>query len=150
MIINLDGSISAQLHQVDRFGALNSHWVAQNKKLGWPYNKGGRKQTAGVKEVGSKAEEKPQSVYTNSDVNGRIFLRPSDFKPLDSPQATVLYADAEGSAKFLLKEAQTPRSIPDENIDHAVEEARCKRYDLKYSGRKERRKVYYGSNIAGK
>ena len=127
LITNLDGSISAQLHQVDRFGELNSHWVAENKKLGWPYNK-----------------------EDMSDEEDYIYLRPSDFTPLEYSETDILYADAEGSAKTLLKEAQTPRSIPDENIDPVVEEARCKRYNLKYSGRKERRKVFYGSNIAGK
>ena len=77
------------------------------------------------------------------------FLVPSDFVPLstDDP-STIIYADAEGSARTLLKEAQTPRSIPDDIIDPAIEEARCERYNLKYSGRKERRRIFYGSTIA--
>ncbi|KAL9187547.1 hypothetical protein ACHAXT_001650 [Thalassiosira profunda] len=77
------------------------------------------------------------------------FLRPSDFVPLSlDPQPTKLFAEATGSAKLLLDEAQTPRTIPDDIIDPAVEEARCKRYHLKYSGRTARRRVFYGSNIA--
>ncbi|KAL9178493.1 hypothetical protein ACHAXT_001831 [Thalassiosira profunda] len=75
------------------------------------------------------------------------FLVPSDFVPLSGP-STIIYADAEGSARTLLKEAQTPRSIPDDIIDPAIEEARCGRYNLKYSGRKERRRIFYGSTIA--
>lgn len=91
--------------------------------------------------------EKQQPQNANSDDDGYIFLRHSDFKPLDL-KTTLLYADAEGSARTLLKEAQTPRSIPDDIIDPSFEEARCERYNLKYSGRKERRRIFYGSNIA--
>jgi len=138
LIVNLDGTPSALVHQVDRFGVLNSHWVLQMKRTGWIYNKGGVRQTTG---------EDPQLAKAKSNNDGYIFLRPSDFKPLGS-KTSMLYADAEGSAKALLKEAQTPRSIPDDAIDPVVEEARCNRYNLKYSGRKERRRIFYGSNIA--
>ena len=132
LIVNLDGTPSAQVHQVDRFGEMNSHWVVQMKKIGWPYNKGAKQTTD---------EKQP----TNSDKYD--FMQPSDFKPLDI-KTTAYYADAEGSAISLLKEAQTPRSIPDDIIHPALEKARCDRYHLKYAGRKERRRIFYGSNIA--
>ena len=81
-------------------------------------------------------------------ING-FSLQPPDFVPLpDSSNAKILYADAEGSAKRLLKEAQTPRAIPDDVINAAIEAERCKRYGLTYSGRMQRRRVFYGGNIA--
>ena len=63
-------------------------------------------------------------------------------------KTTAHYVDAEGSATSLLKEVQTPRNIPDDIIHPALEKARCDRYHLKYAGRKERRRIFYGSNIA--
>lgn len=75
-------------------------------------------------------------------------LRPSDFIPLDNVDTNYLYADAEGSARTLLRAAQTPKSIPDDVIDPVIEEERCKRYNLNYSGRQTRRRIFYGSNIA--
>ena len=81
-------------------------------------------------------------------ING-FSLQPPDFVPLpDSSNAKILYADAEGSARYLVKEAQTPRAIPDDVINAAIEAERCKRYGLTYSGRMQRRRVFYGGNIA--
>ena len=59
-----------------------------------------------------------------------------------------IYADAQGSVKRLLQEAQRPRPIFDEIVNVTVEEERCKRYGLTYSGRRERRRIFYGGNIA--
>jgi len=39
LIVNKDGSSSAQVHQVDRFGSLNRKWLAHMNAKGWPYNK---------------------------------------------------------------------------------------------------------------
>jgi len=39
LIVNMDGSPSAQVHQVDRFGSLNQQWVNKMNELNWPYNK---------------------------------------------------------------------------------------------------------------
>mmetsp|Transcript_14540 Transcript_14540/g.29543 ORF Transcript_14540/g.29543 Transcript_14540/m.29543 type:complete len:457 (-) Transcript_14540:72-1442(-) len=38
LIVNLDGSPSPQVHQVDRFGSLNRQWLRKMNELGWPYN----------------------------------------------------------------------------------------------------------------
>jgi hypothetical protein len=38
MILNMDGSPSPQVHQVDRFGSLNSQWLQKMNEMGWPYN----------------------------------------------------------------------------------------------------------------
>mmetsp|Transcript_10235 Transcript_10235/g.22765 ORF Transcript_10235/g.22765 Transcript_10235/m.22765 type:complete len:441 (-) Transcript_10235:228-1550(-) len=61
---------------------------------------------------------------------------------------SILFADAEGSAKLLLRAAQTPRHILDEPLDEQIEAERCKRYNLNYTGRQIRRRVFYGSLIA--
>ena len=60
----------------------------------------------------------------------------------------VLYADAVGSARILLEAAQTPRPIFDEDWNEQEEVERCKRYNLKYAGRQERRRIFWGSLIA--
>ena len=39
LIVNKDGSPSAQVHQNDRFGQLMSFWFGKMEKEGWPYNK---------------------------------------------------------------------------------------------------------------
>ncbi|KAL7501440.1 hypothetical protein ACHAWT_010409 [Skeletonema menzelii] len=39
LIVNEDGTPSAQVHQYDRFGPLISKWENEMKKQGWPYNK---------------------------------------------------------------------------------------------------------------
>jgi len=39
LILNLDGSPSAQVHQVDRFGTLNLRWLQKMRDDDWPYNK---------------------------------------------------------------------------------------------------------------
>lgn len=39
LILNEDGSPSAQLHQVDRFGTLNRRWLHMMEASDWPYNK---------------------------------------------------------------------------------------------------------------
>lgn len=138
LILNLDGTISAQVHQVDRFGFPNIQWVNKMKDLGWPYNRGSAKPAT------SEEEHEQPKLYDD----GYKFLKPSDFKPLSNVKTKYLYADAEGSAKTLLNAAQTPRSIPDDIIDPVIEEERCKSYGLTYSGRKKRRRIFYGSNIA--
>ena len=38
MIVNNDGSPSAQVHQYDRFGVLSNGWFDKMKEKGWPYN----------------------------------------------------------------------------------------------------------------
>ena len=134
-IVNLDGTPSAQVHQVDRFNDLISAWQNRMEEQGWATDI-----------IQSSIPPPPPRSITSPSYN---FLRPSDFKPLKNLKTNnILYADAKGSAKRLLKEAQTPRSIPDHIIDPVTEEARCKRYNLNYSGRKKRRRVFYGSNIA--
>jgi hypothetical protein len=131
LILNLDGAPSAHVHQGDRFGEMYTHLIVNMKKFNWPYSK-----------------QTPTPSSNSITLPSYSFLRPSDFiKPLDNVKVDLLYADAEGSAKILLKEAQTPRSIPDDVIDPDIEEERCKRYRLKYSGRKKRRRIFYGSNI---
>jgi len=39
LIVNLDGSPSAQVHQVDRFGPLNHQWMKKMIEYNWPYNR---------------------------------------------------------------------------------------------------------------
>jgi len=39
LIVNEDGTPSAQVHQVDRFGPLIATWRNKMIKQGWPYNK---------------------------------------------------------------------------------------------------------------
>ncbi|KAL7471610.1 hypothetical protein ACHAXS_011919 [Conticribra weissflogii] len=39
LILNLDGSPSPQVHQVDRFGSLNRQWIRKMNEQGWPYNR---------------------------------------------------------------------------------------------------------------
>jgi hypothetical protein len=38
-ILNLDGTPSAQVHQVDRFNDLPERWFEMMREKGWPYNK---------------------------------------------------------------------------------------------------------------
>jgi hypothetical protein len=56
-------------------------------------------------------------------------------------------ADA-GSAQILLKAAQTPRPIDDDILNEQIEAERCKRYNLQYTNRKERRRIFWGALIA--
>eukprot|EP00970_Alexandrium_tamarense_P006851 scaffold1201_cov199-Alexandrium_tamarense.AAC.25 len=59
------------------------------------------------------------------------------------------YDDAKGSERTLLHAALSPRPVFDEAINEDEERARCKRYNLQYSGsRKERRRIFAGSLIA--
>lgn len=39
LITNYDGSASAQVHQFDRFGQIQSHWRGKMIGTNWPYNK---------------------------------------------------------------------------------------------------------------
>lgn len=39
MIVNYDGSPSAQVHQYDRFSPLQDGWFERMQKYDWPYNK---------------------------------------------------------------------------------------------------------------
>mmetsp|Transcript_2515 Transcript_2515/g.5495 ORF Transcript_2515/g.5495 Transcript_2515/m.5495 type:complete len:894 (+) Transcript_2515:69-2750(+) len=39
LLLNKDGSPSAQAHQVDRFGDLNKKWITRMNEEGWSYNK---------------------------------------------------------------------------------------------------------------
>lgn len=63
-------------------------------------------------------------------------------------EAPHQFADAEGSALILLKAATEHRPVFDEAIDEDVERLRCKRYKLDYDGRRERRRIFWGSLIA--
>jgi len=47
LIVNEDGTPSAQVHQVDRFGPLISKWENEMRKQGWPYNKDTDKESIG-------------------------------------------------------------------------------------------------------
>ena len=38
MIVNMDGSPSAYVHQYDRFGLLIENWFDVMKEKNWPYN----------------------------------------------------------------------------------------------------------------
>lgn len=59
------------------------------------------------------------------------------------------YDDAKGSERTLFHAALSPRPVFDEAINEDEERARCKRYNLQYSGsRKERRRIFAGSLIA--
>lgn len=71
-------------------------------------------------------------------------------RQLRSSPPTMLFGDAKGSAKLLLKHAQTPRPVFDEAIHHEVERARCARYKLSYTPttNKQRRRIFWGANIA--
>ena len=55
-----------------------------------------------------------------------------------------------GSAGLLLEAAQAAASAPvfDEDVNVTVEKERCGRYHLPYTGRSERRRIFYGSLIA--
>eukprot|EP00970_Alexandrium_tamarense_P016126 scaffold6180_cov194-Alexandrium_tamarense.AAC.7 len=55
----------------------------------------------------------------------------------------------EKSAQLLLERALTPRPVDDDEVlDETTEAERCKRYNLRYNGRKTRRRIFYGSLIA--
>ncbi|EJK75041.1 hypothetical protein THAOC_03248, partial [Thalassiosira oceanica] len=55
-----------------------------------------------------------------------------------------------GSVGLLLEAAQAAASVPlfDEAVNATVEKERCGRYGLPYTGRVERRRIFYGSLIA--
>ena len=59
-----------------------------------------------------------------------------------------LKVDAEQSARLLLAAAQTPRPVFDDEIDSTIEAERCQKYNFNYTGRTNRRRVFYGSLIA--
>lgn len=95
--------------------------------------------------ITTRQKNRPSASSTSSRKLSRLLAA-------DETNNEILYPkDSIGSAKILLAAAQTtPRPIPDSNIDHHIERARCTRYKLNYTPNKTntRRRIFWGSPVA--
>ncbi|KAL7537056.1 hypothetical protein ACHAXR_010153 [Thalassiosira sp. AJA248-18] len=95
-----------------------------------------------------KQEKLLQFHFQASNNGGHNMIHSTMYSTWRLHSSELLFGDATGSAKILLRAAQKKRPIDDEAIDHEFERTRCARYNLDYTPNTKRRRVFWGANIA--
>lgn len=86
------------------------------------------------------------------DLRGYLAMDAAETRQSMPASTSILFADAEGSARLLLAAAQSPRPVLDDAWTEKEEWERCRRYSqrnkLEYRGRRRRRRIFWGSLVA--
>ena len=149
LILNIDGTISAQIHQFDRFGELQSPWISKMKELGWPYNKASEKATSSEKQL-----------LTGPSCNHHSSYHLRDLPTVAVPHGTFHFAPhshelcVPGNEKIVNSWTTEQATLLDDDvIDIEKEKQRCASYNLglrKYDNGTalQRRRLFMGALIA--